>query len=107
MVVPDRVPTQQATESPALSVAPVQSREAQTHPRMRRDVQSTRATSQHASLSYPRIPRLVSRYAKSTTPTRDSQFQANASHVQKPISLIAPVGLVFPREIPPSHTQHL
>ena len=95
MVTSDRVPTPKATESLSLSVAPVQAGEPQSLPRVRRDVHPTRPTFQNASPSYPRIPRLVSRYAKSATPNLDSQFQVNASHVQKPLSLIVQVRLFF------------
>jgi hypothetical protein len=95
MVTSDRVPTQKATESLPFSVAPVQAGEPQSLPRVRRDVHPTRPTFQNASPSYPRIPRLVSRYAKSATPNLDSQFQVNASHVQKPLSLIVQVRIFF------------
>src|SRR5579863_5327917 len=96
MVPSNRVPTQQVTESLPLSVAQIEAREAQSLPRVRRAAHPTRTTFQNASVSYPRIPRLVSRYAKSATSALDSQFQVNASHVQKPLSLIIQVSLFFP-----------
>lgn len=67
------------------NIAPIQTGETQNLPRLRRDVYSTR----NAPLSYPRIPRLVSKNAKSATSTLDSQFLVNAGHMQKPLSLIA------------------
>jgi len=72
-------------------------REGQSLPHVRTSVRAT-THSTHVALQYapppcPRIPRLVSRYAEYDPPAVDSQFQVNASHVQKPLSLIVPVSL--------------
>ena len=85
MAIPNRVGAHQVTESLPPSLAPIQAGETQNLLRLRREAYSSR----NAPPSYPRIPRLVSKDAKSTT--LDSLFQANASHVQKPLSLINPV----------------
>ena len=62
-----------------LQIAPIQAGETQSLPRLRRGVYSTRNTAP----SYPRIPRLVSKNAKSVTSTvLESQFRVNTSHVQ-------------------------
>ena len=87
MVTPDRLRTHQVAESLPLSMAPIQAGEIQTLSRVRRDPHST----QNTPLSHPRIPRLVPKSAKPAMSTLDSQFQVNASHVQKPLSLIGPV----------------
>ncbi len=88
MSTPDRIRAHQVTES-LPNIAPIHAGETQFLSRMRRDVHSTR----NAPPSYPRIPRLVSKNAKTASSTLDSQFQANASQVQKPLSLIIPVSL--------------
>jgi hypothetical protein len=89
MATPDRIRTHQVTESLPPNIAPIQAGETQNFSRLRRDVYSTR----NAPPSYPRIPRLVSKNAKSATSTLDSQLQANASHGQRALSLIVPVRL--------------
>jgi hypothetical protein len=92
MVTPDRLRTHQVAESHSLSMmSPIQAEETQNLSRVRQDPHSI----QNTTLSYPRIPRLVPKSAKSATPTLDSQFQVNASHVQKPFSLIVPVNILF------------
>ena len=50
---------------------------------------STRAACQNLSYSYPRIPRPVLRQGNNPKATLDSQFQVNASHVQRPLSLVS------------------
>ena len=88
MATPDQIRTQQATERIPLSIALIQAGETQNFSRVTRDAHPTRNT----PLSYPRIPRLVSKSAKSARSSLDSQqFQVNASRVQKPLSLIVPV----------------
>jgi len=97
MATPDRIRTHQVTESLPPNIAPIQAGETQNLPRLRRDVHSTRNTPP----SCPRIPRLVSKNAKSATSTFDSQFQVNAGHVQKPqaLSLIVRVSLFIHQTI--------
>ncbi|KAH9968570.1 hypothetical protein BJV74DRAFT_868202 [Russula compacta] len=90
MATPCRIRTQQATENLSLSVTPVQATEAQSFSRVGRDAHPSRPSFQNSSPSHPRIPRPVLRYGKSTTSTLDSQFQVNASQVQRPLSLIVP-----------------
>ena len=91
MATLDRIRTHQVTETLPPNLAPIQTGETQNLLRLRRDAYSTR----NAPLSYPRIPRLVSKNAKSATSTLEPQFQANASHVQKPLSFVAPVSLFY------------
>src|SRR5712672_3198430 len=94
---PNRARPQQAAESLPLTVTPSREREGQSLPHVRTSVRAnthpTRVALQYAPPPCPRIPRLVSRYAKCDPPAVDSQFQVNASHVQKPLSLIVPVSL--------------
>ena len=87
MATPDHIRTHQVTESLPPNIAPIQAGETLNFPRLRRDVYSTR----NAAPPCPRIPRLVSKNAKPATSTLDSQFLFNASHVQKPLSLITHV----------------
>ena len=91
MAIPDCIRTHQVTESLPLApnLAPIQAGETQNLLGLRRDPYSTR----NAPPFYPRIPRLVPKNAKSAASTPDSLFQVNASHVQKPLSFIAPVSL--------------
>ena len=95
MATPDHIRTHQVTERLPPNIAPIQAGETQNLPRLRRDVYSTR----NAPTSYPRIPRLVSKNAKSATSTLDSQFQVNAGHGQKPLSLIARVSIFVHKDI--------
>src|SRR5260370_28080187 len=76
MATPDRIRTHQVTESLPPSVVPIQAGETHHLSRMRRDAPSLR----NAPPSHPRTPSLVSKNAKSATPTFDSQFQAHARH---------------------------
>jgi hypothetical protein len=102
MATPDRIRTHQVTESLPPNIAPIQAGETQNLPRLRRDVYSTR----NAPSSYPRIPRLVSKNAKSTTSTLGSQFQVNAGHVQKPLSLISRVSFFIHQTFLPLSSLH-
>ncbi|KAH9954715.1 hypothetical protein BC827DRAFT_1241516 [Russula dissimulans] len=91
---PDRPRPHQATESLPLTVTPVRERDGQDLPHVKASVKtkhSTHVARQYAPPPCPRIPRLVSRYAKYETPAVDSQFQVNASHMQRPLSLVVPV----------------
>ena len=67
--------------------APAVPLEARTPPPVRRI--STRATCQNLPYIYPRIPRPVIRQGNTPKATLDSQFQVNASHIQKPFSLVS------------------
>ena len=49
----------------------------------------TRAPSQKIPFTYPRIPRPVVRQGNAPKATLDSQFQVNASHIQKPLSFVS------------------
>src|SRR6266567_4113560 len=102
MATPDRIRIHQVMESIPPNITPIQARETQNLPCLRRDAYSTR----NAPPSYPRIPRLVSKNAKSATSTIDSQFQVNASHVQKPLSLIARVSLFIHQTYLPLSSQN-
>ena len=90
MATPDCIRAHQVTGSFPPNIAPIQAGETQNLLRLRRDAYSL----QNAPPSYPRIPRLVSKNAKSATSTPDSLFQVSASHLQNPLSLIDPVKLL-------------
>ena len=104
MATPDQIRTQQATERIPLSIALIQAGETQNFSRVTRDAHPTRNT----PLSYPRIPRLVSKSAKSARSSLDSQqFQVNASRVQKPLSLIVPVKHLLSLFVSTLSSQHV
>jgi hypothetical protein len=95
MVTSHRV--QQATSSLPLGNNIVQTAEAPTSlSRVDRDARSIRPASQGLPSQYPRIPRFVSKHERGPRSPLDSQFQVNASQVQKPLSLIVPVSLFSP-----------
>ena len=102
MVTPDRIRNHQVTERLPLGVAPAQVGGTQNLSRVARDAHPTRNT----PLSYPRIPRLVSKSAKSAVSSLDSQLQVNASHVQKPFPLMVPVNHLLSLDILPLNSQH-
>ena len=102
MATPDCIRTHPVTETLPPNIAPIQAGETQNLPRLRREAYSTR----NAPPSYPRIPRLVSKNAKSAMSTLDSRFQVNAGHVQKPLYLIAPVSLFIHQTFLPLSSQH-
>ncbi|KAF8263145.1 hypothetical protein EI94DRAFT_619193 [Lactarius quietus] len=73
-----------------LNNIPTQITEARAHPPLGRGIySSTRSACQNQPYSYPRIPRPVTRQGNTPKATLDSHFQVNASHVQKPLSLIS------------------
>ena len=78
--------TTAAAVSP-LNITPVQIVEARTPPPVRRA--STRAAYQNLPYTFPRIPRPAIRQGNTPKANFDSQFQVNASHVQKPFSLVS------------------
>ena len=73
-----------------LDHAPPQIAEARDPPPMGRGQHhSTRAACQNLPHTYPRIPRPVVRQGNASNATPNSQFQVNASQVQKPLSLVS------------------
>jgi hypothetical protein len=75
---------------PRLENTPAQIAEARALPPMGRGKpSSTRAAYQNPPHTYPRIPRPVLRQGNTVKATFDSQFQGNASHVQRPLSLVS------------------
>ncbi|KAI0255607.1 hypothetical protein BJV78DRAFT_1279345 [Lactifluus subvellereus] len=88
MVTSDRA--QQATTNLPPSSNLVQAVEARCLPRADRGAPSIRTAYQNLPSPHPRIPRLVFRHGKGPRSPLDSQFQVNASQVQKPLSLIVP-----------------
>jgi hypothetical protein len=75
---------------PRLENTPAQIAEARALPPMGRGKPSpTRAAYQNPPHTYPRIPRPVLRQGNTVKATFDSQFQGNASHVQRPLSLVS------------------
>ncbi len=81
---------QQAAAVLPLNNTPAQVVEARAPPPVGRGKHSsTRAACQNLPYIYPRIPRPVIRLGNTLKATLDSQFQVNASHVQKPLSLVS------------------
>ncbi|KAI9461919.1 hypothetical protein BJY52DRAFT_1257584 [Lactarius psammicola] len=88
MVTPDNVQQGVAAFSP--NDTPAQVVEARAPPPVGRGRRSsTRTACQNVPYTYPRIPRPVIRQRNTPKATLDSQFQVNASHVQKPLSLVS------------------
>ncbi|KAI9430819.1 hypothetical protein H4582DRAFT_1350456 [Lactarius indigo] len=90
MITPDSV--QQVNAVLHLNNTSTQVVEARASPPMGRGRHSsTRAASSYQNLpyTYPRIPRPVTRQGNTPRVALDSQFQVNASHVQKPLSLVS------------------
>jgi hypothetical protein len=85
-----------ATEVHSLGSNFVQTAEAQSVPRVDCGTHSTRTAFQDLPPLYPRIPRRVSRHKQKIRSSLESQFQANARKVQKPLSVIVPVSLFSP-----------
>ncbi|KAH9044994.1 hypothetical protein EDB83DRAFT_1566679 [Lactarius deliciosus] len=91
MITSDSV-QQQVTEVLPLNGTPARVVEARALPPVGRGKHSsTRAASSYRNLlyAYPRIPRPAIRQGIIPMVALDSQFQVNASHVQKPLSLVS------------------